>query len=146
MNSDKMTLDDGRLKAYTCRSERSQSQSRTQPFPPSPAGYGETFETKLFADLRASIRGFGIGSKIPLAILFIILSACAPENSSVRQWHTLTLSFEGPQTSETSEYNPFTNYRLLVKFTHRESDYWIRGFYAADGNAAETSADAGNIW
>ncbi len=63
-----------------------------------------------------------------------------------QKWHTVTLSFEGPQTSETAETNPFTDYRLLVEFEHAETSYKVRGFYAADGNAAESSADAGNIW
>ncbi|MEM9572828.1 MAG: DUF5060 domain-containing protein [Pseudomonadota bacterium] len=63
-----------------------------------------------------------------------------------QQWHTLTLSFEGPTTSETANPNPFTDYRLLVDFVHPKSSYTVRGFYAADGNAAETSADAGNVW
>ncbi len=72
-----------------------------------------------------------------------------PENSDNgvhKQWHTVELDFEGPQTSETAELNPFTDYRLLVEFTHEESNYLIRGFYAADGDAANTSATAGNVW
>ena len=63
-----------------------------------------------------------------------------------RQWHSLTLSFEGPETSEASKTNPFTDYRLLVEFTSGDVSYLIRGFYAADGNAANTSAEAGNVW
>lgn len=65
---------------------------------------------------------------------------------TVKQWHTLTLSFVGPQTSETAAPNPFTDYRLLVEFTHADSQYRVRGFYAADGESAETSADSGSIW
>lgn len=60
--------------------------------------------------------------------------------------NTVTLSFEGPLTSESASDNPFLNYRLLVDFKHKESNQTIRGFYAADGNAGETSADAGAIW
>lgn len=62
------------------------------------------------------------------------------------QWHTINLSFEGPQTSETAENNPFLNYRLSVEFQHQDSKKIIRGFYAADGDAAHSSANAGNIW
>ncbi len=62
------------------------------------------------------------------------------------QWHTVTLSFAGPQSSETAKENPFLNYRFNVEFTHEETQYRVRGFYAADGYAAETSADSGNIW
>ncbi|WP_158655223.1 Kelch repeat-containing protein [Flavivirga eckloniae] len=63
-----------------------------------------------------------------------------------KQWHTVTLSFEGPQTSEKAADNPFLNYRLDVVFKHAETQDTIRGFYAADGNASETGADKGNIW
>lgn len=60
--------------------------------------------------------------------------------------HTVTLSFEGPETSEKADDNPFLNYRLVVQFQNENREYTVRGFYAADGNAAETSAEAGNIW
>lgn len=62
------------------------------------------------------------------------------------QWHTLTLSFKGPESSELAQENPFLNYRLSVEFKNEETQYTIRGFYAADGNASETSSDAGPIW
>ena len=87
---------------------------------------------------------------IALACMFsiLLLSSCGKETSgdSHTQWHTVTLDFEGPMTSENAELNPFTSYRLLVKFSNGDTDYWIRGFYAADGKAAESSADSGNIW
>ena len=60
--------------------------------------------------------------------------------------HTVTLSFEGPDVSESDETNPFTDYRLQVTFRQREESIVIRGFYAADGNAAHTHADHGNVW
>lgn len=66
--------------------------------------------------------------------------------SAVMQWHKLQLSFIGPETSETSADNPFTDYRLIVTFTHGDRRHVVRGFYAADGNAAEAGAEAGNIW
>lgn len=63
-----------------------------------------------------------------------------------KKWHTVELSFEGPQTSEMASDNPFLNYRLSVEFKHTEKQYNIHGFYAADGNASETGATKGNIW
>jgi len=63
-----------------------------------------------------------------------------------QRYHTVTLTFEGPETSEKADENPFLNYRLIVKFQNGNKEYTVRGFYAADGNAAETSAEAGNIW
>ncbi|MBN3521036.1 DUF5060 domain-containing protein [Algoriphagus lutimaris] len=62
------------------------------------------------------------------------------------QWHPLTLSFKGPESSELAQENPFLNYRLSVDFKNEETQYTIRGFYAADGNASETSSEAGSIW
>ncbi|MEZ4905314.1 MAG: DUF5060 domain-containing protein [Spirosomataceae bacterium] len=65
-----------------------------------------------------------------------------------KKWHKITLNFEGPQTSELALPNPFTYYRLEVTFTH-ESGYpvmVIPGYYAADGQAANSSATSGNTW
>ena len=63
-------------------------------------------------------------------------------------WHRVTVTFDGLQTNETAGTNPFTNYRLLVTFTHSQSgaSYLVPGFYAADGNAGETGAVNGNKW
>ncbi|WP_024460530.1 DUF5060 domain-containing protein [Marinimicrobium sp. LS-A18] len=63
-----------------------------------------------------------------------------------QQWHSVTLDFAGPDTSEQDADNPFLNYRLMVTFTHDGQEYPIRGYYAADGQASESGADAGNIW
>ncbi|MDQ8201438.1 DUF5060 domain-containing protein [Pelagicoccus sp. SDUM812003] len=84
-----------------------------------------------------------IAIAVILAHLAIVTSARA---ETVKRWHTLELSFTGPQSSETAELNPFTDYRLQVEFVHAQSRYIIRGFYAADGNAAETGAVSGNQW
>lgn len=79
--------------------------------------------------------------------LFIALSIVfSSEAVEVNQWHTVTLSFDGPMTSETATPNPFTDYRLQVTFTRGERSMLVRGFYAADGNAAETGNDSGNVW
>lgn len=61
-------------------------------------------------------------------------------------WHTITIPFTGPETSENDAQNPFLNYRLNVEFKHENSKYTIRGFYAADGNSAESSAATGPVW
>ncbi len=69
-------------------------------------------------------------------------------NGELKKWHKVTLSFEGPETSEQAEDNPFLNYRLQVTFEHPKSgkSYSIPGYYAADGNAGNTSAYSGKIW
>ncbi|MEM6883793.1 MAG: DUF5060 domain-containing protein [Verrucomicrobiota bacterium] len=63
-------------------------------------------------------------------------------------WHKITLSWQGPESAETATPNPFTDYRLDVLFTHTASgtSYLIPGYYAADGDAANTGAEAGNVW
>ena len=72
----------------------------------------------------------------------------ASVSGELRKWHKVTLSFDGPSTSETSTPNPFTNYRLDVTFRHAGSGktYVVPGYYAADGNASNTSATSGNVW
>ena len=63
-------------------------------------------------------------------------------------WHKITLSLSGPYAHEQDNApNPFTDYRLSVLFTHADgTEYQIPGYFAADGNAAETSAQDGIIW
>lgn len=85
-----------------------------------------------------------------LLSLGFIFSGCAkskPEiKGELKKWHKITLVFNGPETNEMGENNPFLNYRLDVTFTHENEKFVVPGFYAADGNAAETSAESGNKW
>ncbi|TWO34588.1 DUF5060 domain-containing protein [Seonamhaeicola sediminis] len=67
-------------------------------------------------------------------------------DGELKKWHRVTLNFEGPHTSEMDDNNPFLNYRLDVTFNNGEETFVIPGFFAADGNAANTSSDTGNIW
>ena len=67
-------------------------------------------------------------------------------DGELQKWHRITLNFEGPKTNELAEDNPFLHYRLDVTFSNGQKTYNIPGFYAADGNAAETSSSEGNIW
>jgi len=67
-------------------------------------------------------------------------------SGELKKWHKVTITFDGPQTSETANPNPFRNYRLDVTFTKGNKRYVVPGYYAADGNAAETSTTAGNKW
>lgn len=66
----------------------------------------------------------------------------------LKKWHRIDLTFNGPQTSETAGPNPFRDYRLNVTFEHpgTGTSYVVPGYYAADGNAAETGAASGNKW
>ena len=64
----------------------------------------------------------------------------------LKKWHKVTLSFTGPETEEMHTYNPFLNYRLNVTFRNDNKLYIIPGYFAADGDAGETSATKGNKW
>ena len=71
----------------------------------------------------------------------------------------VTFTLTGPDTlSETGDPNPFTDYVLTARFAERLGPSGIlmstpsyrvsgvRGYFAADGDAADTGADAGNQW
>lgn len=88
-----------------------------------------------------------------LCILFFVqISSINAQESKVRikgslkKWHKVTLSFEGNKLSENDENNPFLNYRLNVVFKNKDRLIKLPGFYATDGNAAETSAKSGKVW
>lgn len=70
-------------------------------------------------------------------------------SGELRKWHKLTLAFDGPPHNESDvNPNPFLDYRLNVTFSHAASgkSYVVPGYFAADGEAAETSATAGKQW
>jgi hypothetical protein len=79
-------------------------------------------------------------------------------SGELKQWHAVTLTFAGPPTSELGEPNPFLDYRLTVTFSRIEEDsksgagaehvspIIVPGYYAADGDAGQTSAAVGNKW
>ncbi len=86
-----------------------------------------------------------------LCIYVLAIAACDQSSSQADQWQVekwdkLTLNFTGPNTSENADENPFLNYRLLVSFEHEDGSITVPGFYAADGNAAESGASEGGIW
>ena len=66
-----------------------------------------------------------------------------------KQWHKVTLTLDGPYAHEFDNTpNPFVNYEMNVAFTHESGSpsYVIPGYFAADGKAAETSAQSGTKW
>jgi hypothetical protein len=67
-------------------------------------------------------------------------------SGELKVWHKVTLTFEGPDSGEAALPNPFTDYRLDVTFRKGSKRHVVSGFYAADGNAANTSATHGNKW
>lgn len=83
-------------------------------------------------------------------LVFFVQGAVMAQKVSgeLKKWHKLSLEFEGPNTSESAEENPFLNYRLNVVFKHATTGkaYLIPGYYAADGDAGNTRSTTGNIW
>jgi hypothetical protein len=70
-------------------------------------------------------------------------------SGELKQWHKVTLTLTGPQAAEASDApNPFMDYRMTVMFVHESGSpsYTIPGYFAADGNAANSSATSGDKW
>ena len=76
------------------------------------------------------------------------LAATSMEPSQAVRWQPVSLTFDGPPTSEDATPNPFRDYRMSVTFRHEASgsELTAQGFFAADGNAAESSATSGAKW
>ena len=85
-----------------------------------------------------------------LTIITSFLFSCSqpkPEiTGELKTWHKITLTFDGPNSSELAKPNPFTDYRLDVTFSQGDKIYLVPGYFAADGQAAYTSANSGNKW
>jgi hypothetical protein len=67
----------------------------------------------------------------------------------LKEWHKVTLTLDGPFAHELdNEPNPFRDCNLTVTFTHESGSpsYKVPGYYAADGNAGESSAESGTKW
>ena len=68
-------------------------------------------------------------------------------SGELKEWHKITFTWAGPLTSETADPNPFLDYRLDVTLTSPGGEiYVVPGYYAADGNAANTHAAGGKKW
>jgi hypothetical protein len=88
------------------------------------------------------------------AVISVLLLGCSvwavdsPISGELRQWHKITLTLEGPQASENGDPNPFLDYRMQVTFRHATTGlaYVVPGYFAADGDAANTSATSGSKW
>jgi hypothetical protein len=64
-----------------------------------------------------------------------------------RAWHKVTVAFDGPETDEDDDPNPFLDRRLDVTFEGPSGQtYEVPGYYAADGDAADTGATGGSTW
>ncbi len=84
---------------------------------------------------------------LALFILTYSLNAqTANISGELKKWHTVTLTFDGPSADENGNPNPFMDYRLQVTFTNGANRVTVPGYFAADGNAANTGSTRGNKW
>lgn len=69
-------------------------------------------------------------------------------SGDLKQWHKVTLTLDGPEAAENGTPNPFLDYRMQVTFRHKSTGltYQVPGYFAADGDSANTSATQGNKW
>lgn len=87
--------------------------------------------------------------KIALTILiaFCYLNTFAQQvniSGSLRLWEKVIVTIDGPAVDESE--STYRNYRLDVTFSNGSESFKVPGYFAADGNAAETSATQGNKW
>lgn len=63
-------------------------------------------------------------------------------------WHKITLTVDGLFAHEQdNQPNPFTDVLFGAHFTHADGTrYTVPGYFAADGNAANSSAESGTKW
>ncbi|WP_169513396.1 DUF5060 domain-containing protein [Flexithrix dorotheae] len=85
-----------------------------------------------------------------LYLITCFLISCTPKEEvaieTYQKWDKITLDFEGPELSESGQDNPFMDYRLAVTFKNGNNSFTVPGYFAADGNAGESSAEKGKIW
>lgn len=87
-----------------------------------------------------------------ISLLFTSIGVMADvtvkQTGELQKWHAVTLTFDGPKASEKDKINPFIHYRFNVEFTHQATNerFLVPGYFAADGDAANTGAEAGNKW
>jgi hypothetical protein len=66
-------------------------------------------------------------------------------NGERKEFHKITLTWEGPTADESSA--TFTDYRLDVTFISPDNEeFVVPGYFAADGKAGESGAKDGNKW
>ncbi|MEM7147818.1 MAG: DUF5060 domain-containing protein [Verrucomicrobiota bacterium] len=83
----------------------------------------------------------------PVTVNVVVPGVGGTVSGELKKWHKVTVTFDGPSTNEGATPNPFMDYKLDVTFTGPDGRvYVVPGYYAADGNAANTGATAGNKW
>ena len=92
---------------------------------------------------KVSFEGDQFGERMPHGNGDVAISG------ELKNWHKVILTLDGPFAHEKdNKPNAFTDYRFDVTFTHASGTpfYKVPGYFAADGNAGETSAESGTKW
>jgi len=66
-------------------------------------------------------------------------------SGDLRRWHRVSLNCTGFGADESSDQT-FTDYRFDVTFSQGGTSMSVPGHFAADGNAADSSASSGDVW
>lgn len=134
---------------------------QTRDLVPLPGGYGRGSSTlakwiqkNLDQDARAGVKDRDASPTKPVSALPLIQPRAPDGDGSIeitgerKKWHKITLTLDGPFTHEQdNEPNPFTDYRMNVEFTHDSGrKQLVPGYFAADGDAANSSAQSGTKW
>ncbi len=90
---------------------------------------------------------------LTLLLLALFTLSCQTSTNSdisiqgeLMQWHKVSLLIHGPETAEYADENPFLDYKLDVTFSNGTESCTVPGYFAADGQAGETSAREGAVW
>ena len=72
--------------------------------------------------------------------------------SELKQWHAVTLDFHTQARLSESDPSTFRDHRLDVTFSHKDGEtgavttVTVPGYFAGDGDAADSGATAGDTW
>eukprot|EP00181_Compsopogon_caeruleus_P004161 CAMPEP_0184689504 /NCGR_PEP_ID=MMETSP0312-20130426/30692_1 /TAXON_ID=31354 /ORGANISM="Compsopogon coeruleus, Strain SAG 36.94" /LENGTH=1155 /DNA_ID=CAMNT_0027146859 /DNA_START=2062 /DNA_END=5529 /DNA_ORIENTATION=+ len=107
----------------------------------------------LILQTKSSKMQLGSNAVVGVIALLVVLNAASVVSAGTAQimgerkvWHKITLTWKGPYVKENDNPSPFLNYRLTVTFTKGPKKFIVPGYFAADGNAAESSASEGDQW
>ena len=83
-----------------------------------------------------------------LSIIFFVwlIPIIGISKSEYTQYVPFEIEFETEVLSETGNENPFLDYRLQVLFENGKHTFNVPGYFAADGDAANSSASEGKVW
>ncbi len=105
--------------------------------------------------LSVPVSSFGKLARLCSVLSLLLLRAHSQSvppgeiSGELKAWHKVTLTVDGPEAREKDDDpNPFLDLRMTVRFRHEsgEPEYDVPGYFAVDGNAAESSATRGDKW